>query len=378
MNFPDSWRVMIVGASGQFGQRLCQRLVWEDRLALIIAGRDYGKLEVLKAHLVALRPSAEIETVSCDISLAEFADQLFTYKPNLVVHLAGPFQGQDYKVAKACLIARIPYIDMADGREFVSGFSVLDCAAKEKDVFLITGASTVPALSSAVIDNVANDFIELQEVDYGICAGLKSGLGSATLQAVLSYCGKPYKTRAQSKDVISYGLDESRFYKFPTPVGPRYIVNCDVPDHALLPARYPMLKTLRFGSCIDVPGLAFILSLMSRAVQLGLVKSWDFLSDMIVPFMNAVKFLGNSHSGFFMLCGGMTGAKYTRKSFEIIARNGSGLEIPVTPVVVLIKRILAGEKFPAGAYPCVGLVSLEEFRRALAAFPIAFTWREIE
>jgi hypothetical protein len=39
---------------------------------------------------------------------------------------------------------------MADGREFVTKFSALDAAAQAKGIPLITGASTVPGLSSAV------------------------------------------------------------------------------------------------------------------------------------------------------------------------------------------------------------------------------------
>lgn len=94
--------------------------------------------------------------------------------------------------------------------------------------------------------------------------------------------------------------------------------------------------------------------------------------------MNAVRFLGSPHSGFFVRCAGQEDGKPTQRLFEIIARDGSGLEIPVTPVVILIKRILAGENFPAGAYPCMGLISLDEFKRELTPFPISLTWRTVE
>ena len=94
--------------------------------------------------------------------------------------------------------------------------------------------------------------------------------------------------------------------------------------------------------------------------------------------MKTVRFLGSAHSGFFMHCVGEADGKYTHRLFEIIARNGNGLEIPVTPVVILIKRILAGERPPAGAYPCMGLISLDEFKQELASFPITFTWRTIK
>jgi hypothetical protein len=49
--------------------------------------------------------------------------------------------------------------------------------------------------------------------------------------------------------------------------------------------------------------------------------------------------------------------------FEIL--DGSGLEIPVTPVILLVKKMLRGEALPAGAYPCMGLFSLAEFQQEL-------------
>ncbi len=296
---------------------------------------------------------------------------------NLVVHLAGPFQGQDYKVARACLETGVPYIDMADGREFVAKFASLDGAAREKGITLITGASTVPGLSSAVVDAALPMFATLRSIDYGITASLKTGLGSATLQAVLSYCGKPYQILDDGKLATVYGLGRPRRHDFSAPVHRRVIVDCDIPDHALFPARYPDLRGMDFGSGIGVPGLAHVLSLMSHCVRRGWVADWDFLRGAVQAFMTAAKPFGGAHSGFFMRCEGLDAAGRPRSTLlEVIARDGSGLEIPVTPVVLLVKRMLAGEPLSAGAYPCIGLFSLAEFQAELSSFPITWEWKD--
>ena len=62
---------------------------------------------------------------------------------------------------------------------------------------------------------------------------------------------------------------------------------------------------------------------------------------------------------------------------DILARDASGLEIPVTPVVLLVKRMLKGEQLPAGAYPCIGLFSLAEFQQELLSFPISWNWKTV-
>ena len=51
-----------------------------------------------------------------------FAAQLKALNPDLVIHCAGPFQGQDYRVALASMACDAHYIDIADGRDFVGRF----------------------------------------------------------------------------------------------------------------------------------------------------------------------------------------------------------------------------------------------------------------
>ncbi len=126
-----------------------------------------------------------------------------------------------------------------------------------------------------------------------------------------------------------------------------------------------------FGSCIDVPGLPRMLSLMSGCVRRGWIEDWNFLASIIQPCLKAVKFLGSSHSGFFMRLEGQDQRRKPKKMlFEILARDGSGLEIPVTPVILLVKKMLRGEAPPAGAYPRMGLFSLAEFQQELSSYPI--------
>jgi hypothetical protein len=372
-------RVLILGASGQFGSRLCRRLVQLDGLHLFLGGRDGQKLEAAQRQLRGVKPDAKIDILAGNINASGLLDLLYSRRLTLVVHLAGPFQGQDYAVAKACLQAGVPYIDMADGREFVAKFTSLDGAAQAKGIPLITGASTVPGLSSVIIDAMLENFSRLEAIDYGICGGVKTGLGLATLKAVLSYCGKPYRVLKDGRPATLYGLCRPRHHDFPEPVNRRYVVDCDIPDHDLFPACYPALRRMDFGSCIDVPGLPRLLSLMSSCVRKGWIKDWDFLSAIIQPCLKAVKFLGSPHSGFFMRLEGQDRQGNPKKTlFEILARDGSGLEIPVTPVILLVKKLLAGESLPAGAYPCMGLFSLAEFQQELSSYPISWESRDVQ
>src|SRR5262249_2023392 len=114
-------------------------------------------------------------------------------------------------------------------------------------------------------------------------------------------------------------------------------------------------------------------------VRRGWISDWNFLSRFVQPFMKAMKPLGSPHSGFFMKLSGLDAqGSPKRLLFEILARDGSGLEIPVTPVILLVRKILRGHSFPVGACPCMGLFSLVEFQHELSSFPISGEWKSMQ
>jgi hypothetical protein len=136
---------------------------------------------------------------------------------------------------------------------------------------------------------------------------------------------------------------------------------------------------MNFGSCINIPGLPQLLALMSDCVRRGWIANWNFVLDFIQPFIIAVKPLGSSNSGFFMWLEGLDQHGNRKNSLlEILARDGSGLEIPITAIVLLIKKMLKGESLPIGAYPCMSLFSLAEFRQELSSYPILWDWKHMQ
>ena len=57
--------------------------------------------------------------------------------------------------------------------------------------------------------------------------------------------------------------------------------------------------------------------------------------------------------------------------FELIARSGDGSYIPCIPAI-LAKKLINNEISATGAYPCVGLISRDEYLNALRAMDIAW------
>src|SRR5689334_19992239 len=108
-------RVVVIGGFGNFGARICRALAADKDMEVLPAGR-----------------SATRETgIRLDMASPDFPAALKRCAPQLVIHCAGPFQGQDYRVAAAVLAAGSHYLDLSDGREFVAGFaSHLDAFAR--------------------------------------------------------------------------------------------------------------------------------------------------------------------------------------------------------------------------------------------------------
>ncbi|MDB5797785.1 MAG: Saccharopine dehydrogenase-related protein [Paucimonas sp.] len=138
-------KTVVLGGYGNFGARVCRGLMRCPDINVVVAGRDEERAARLAADLGASASHARIDAGHPDL-----AQQLRALGAGLVIHTAGPFQQQGYDVPLAVAAAGAHYLDLADGRRFVCDFpGVLDGAFRRQGRTAITGASTVPALSSA-------------------------------------------------------------------------------------------------------------------------------------------------------------------------------------------------------------------------------------
>lgn len=360
-------RVLIIGGYGNFGSFISRKLACENNIQVIVAGRSQEKARKLAIEIGG-------ESAILDIN-DNFETALQSIKPDIVVHTSGPFQSQGYDVAQACIAYGCHYIDLADGRDFVSGISSLDKDAKEKDVLVVSGASSVPCLTSALLDHYFPTFQTLEEVDYGISTAQKTARGLATTAAILGYTGKPFQTLIHGEMKTIYGWQNIHFRKYNN-FGWRLLGNCDVPDLALFPKRYQDLKTLRFYAGLELPFVHFTLWLLSWLVRIGLIKRLDKFTPPMLKLSHMFDWLGSANSAFHMTMSGKgADGKLRETTFEIAARSGDGPYIPCMPSILLAQK-LANRGVPqTGALPCIGLITLDEYLNALRDMDIE--WEEV-
>jgi hypothetical protein len=358
-------KVLILGGYGNFGKRIALALT-KKSVAVIIAGRSQEKAEAL----LEIMPPSLAEIAIFDVT-KELDKQLKILRPAVVINTCGPFQNSNYDVAKICIENSVHYIDLADGRDFVNGITELNEQAKQKNVAIISGASTVPSLSSAVIENYKSEFSEIDEMIFGISPGQKAERGLATTKGIMSYVGKPLKPFAGNKKPI-YGWQDVYRQKYPE-LGYRWMANCDVPDLDLFPARYG-IKSIRFSAGLELGFMHIGLWIISWLVRIGLPINLQKHADALLKISDYFNKFGTADGGMHIILRGkdVEGKTHERKWF-IIAKNGDGPQIPTIPAIVLAEKLATNRLDYRGATTCVCMITLDEYLNELKDFTISAT-----
>lgn len=364
-----TYLVLVIGGYGFFGRRLVERLARQPGLHIIAAGRSayQGQRLVETLRQFAL---AEVSSATLDVHAPGLARELRALAPDVVVHTSGPFQRQQYLIAKACIAAGAHYIDLADGREFVAGIGCLNREASAAGVAVISGASSVPALSSTVVDHLAQGFTRVETIDIGISPGNRTDRGLSTVQAILSYCGKPLPVTG--KAAAAFGWSGSRRHAYPAPVGSRLLSPCDVPDLVLLPDRYGGNPSVSFGAGLELPLLHRGMNALAMLTRLGIVRDWSVHAGVLKRVADWLKALGSDVGAMHVSVTGETaqGVKGTR-AWHLVATAGDGPYVPTLAAAALVRRLHQGDLSLVGARPCIGLLSLEDFARESEELRIA-------
>ncbi len=357
--------VVVLGGYGNFGKRIVENLARLQDITILIAGRNLSKSSALVANLENTSV-AKLEPLVIDIFADDFKDQLATLSPYLVIHTSGPFQGQDYRVPKACIECGTHYIDLADDRRFVCDISELDNEARDKGVLIVSGASSVPGLSSAVIERYQNQFSTIDSINLAIAPGNKAERGLATVEAILSYTGHPLNVFKDGRWQDVYGWMDSKVNDFGGFVGKRHLANVDVPDLELFPSRYGVTEQVSFQAGLELPILHKTMVGMAYLSKVGLIKNWAPLSKAIVSTSNIFLPFGSDKGAMEVLIKGQgNDGNANEVKWTLYAPKGNGPYIPTLSTIILARKLLSSDsqsgQQETGAKPCAGMFELSEF-----------------
>ena len=356
----DSKKILILGGYGNFGKRIVEDLSSIKGITIVIAGRNINKAQNL-ANSLSDTANAQLIAVSMDINSGTFSNQLSDLSPFLVIHTSGPFQGQNHRVPLACIQADSHYIDLADDSHFVCEIDKLNQKAKDKNLSVISGASSVPGLSSAVLDYYTKEFSSIDSIDIAIAPGNKAERGEATIRGILSYTGKPFASFKKGMNTSSYGWMNVRKLDFGGIVGKRWLANVDVPDLSIYPKRYNVKNNVIFQAGLELPALHFSMYFMAWLTKLRLFRNWNTLTKPIVFMSNLFSFFGTNKGAMQISVTGSNNQQTKTTTWTLFADNGVGPYIPTVSAIIIARKLIANETTVTGATPCLGIYKLAEF-----------------
>lgn len=176
--------------------------------------------------------------------------------------------------------------------------------------------------------------------------------------AVLSYLGRKIRVWRNGRWVDRPGWGDPQRLDFPPPVGRRRVYNCDVPELELYPSAFNA-QTVRFSAGLEMNVLNHLLSVCAlpcRWFGLNLMRRARLflnLSLMLFPF-------GTTNGALAVWLRGRNLADEFIERRIALVTDYDGPATPSSPAIVLTRKMLASAPLRTGAFPCVGLLTLDE------------------
>ncbi len=354
-------KILILGGYGVFGGRLVELLSDIVDIELIVCGRNLSKAQ---EFCTAYKGQATIRALQLDRK--DITNALSTERPQIVVDASGPFQayGSDcYSVIKSCITEGVNYLDFADAADFVYGVSQFNDKAKAAGVFVLSGVSSFPVLTAAVLRDMALT-MDIVTVKGGIAPSVYAGVGINVMRAVLSYAGEPVTLQRNGEIGHGIGLAESFRYTVAVP-GKMPLRNIryslvDVPDLQIIPPEHPTLTDIWMGAGPVPETLHRVLNLLSMARARFKLPSLVPFSKLFYLVLNMVKF-GEHRGGMFVHAQGTTNGKIIEQSWHLLAEGNDGPYIPSMTIEAIIRKFLIDQKPDTGARSGANALELSDY-----------------
>ncbi len=362
-------RLLIVGGYGVFGGRLARLLADDTRLTMLIAGRSH---ERAAAFCRSVGGTAELVPTRFDRT-GDLSAQLKDLAPDIVVDASGPFQdyrGDPYGLVRSAIASKVHYLDLADGSAFVDGVAQFDDDARTAGIYVLSGVSSFPVLTAAVVRHLTQDDDRIETITGGIAPSPYAGVGENVIRAIASYAGQRVALTRNGREGFGYGLGETTRYTI-APPGRLPLHNTlfslvDVPDLRLLPKAWPGLRSIWMGAGPVPEILHRMLIGLTWLVRLRLLPSLGFASPLFHRAINTLRW-GEHRGGMFVeVCGTTAAGASFRRSWHLLAEGEDGPFIPSMAVEALVRKQLGGTSPATGARSAITALELADYREVFA------------
>jgi saccharopine dehydrogenase-like protein len=241
-------RIVVLGGYGTFGARVSRALAARGH-RIVVAGRDLDRARTLARSLGPDHGAAEADATdvgSCRRAIRGAA---------VSAVCAGPFSTLGTTAAEAALAEGAHHVDIADDRGYVRRLRALDGAFAGAGRTAVFGASSLPAVSSALALSLAEGRPRPVAARVALFIGAANPKGEASVRALVD--------RLHRTDGVP-GFGDPRAVGFPEPFGTRDAYTFDAPEHDLFPDLLGV-ASVDVRVAFELPGANRLFALLARA-----------------------------------------------------------------------------------------------------------------
>jgi hypothetical protein len=365
-------RVLVVGGTGTFGARLVRGLAETTTLGIIIAGRDFGRAATFASALRADHPGRDISALALDAARVT-PTALRATGAFALVDAAGPWQGAGHHLPRTALAAGMHAIDLSDARDHVAGFgAALDAEARAAGRLALAGASSTPALSNAVLDELVRGWRQVDAIEVAISPGNRAPRGHSVVRAILSYAGQPVRVFREGRWGLRKGWGILVRRCLPG-LGPRWLSLCDTPDLDILPGRFKPRRAAVFRAGLELAPLHLGLWLASLP-GFNLAR----FSALFRTAATAFDRFGTDRGGMLVEVRGLDAAGLPSQAWWMLtAEAGDGPMVPTLPALAVLRALAEGRlEGRSGASACIGVLDLAAMEAEFRPYRISSIRKE--
>jgi Saccharopine dehydrogenase NADP binding domain len=350
-------RVIVYGGNGFFGRIVVDELLRRTTAQIEIASRSSRRVKY---------PGFEsrVRFIESDLRDEQSVQRAIT-GTNLVIVMAGPFQGMPVTVLQACIAEGVPYIDVADDCDFVRrAYALTESATVPNGMVALIGCSVVPGLTALLARFAQGTVPRIVQAKISISPGTKHPRGPGSFACLLSTVGKEFAAPTDGSEATVIGWTEPERVSFPTPLGRRTCYRVvDIADHFIQP-RYFGTKTVEFRIGSELRSLNALLSTVRRIRQ-TLKISADWLIPIGRTLIRIAAPFGSSAGGVMVEVSGFAGQESRSETWCVFSASG-GERIPSIPAAIAANMILRAAIKGAGIVPPPDWITRDQLVAELA------------
>ena len=351
-------RVIVYGGNGFFGRIVVEELLRHTTAGIEIASR--------KAHKVKY-PGFENRVRFIESDLQDLGSvQRVIAGADLVIVAAGPFQGMPMTALQACIAEGVPYIDVADDRDFVCrAYALAESKTMPDGMIVLIGCSVVPGVASLLTRFAQATVPGIVQAKICISPGTKHPRGPGSFVCLLSTVGEQFTAPAGGNEASVVGWTKPERVSFPAPIGDRTCYRVvDIADHFIQP-RYFGTQTVEFRIGSELRALNVLLSAVRRIRQaLKIPIGW------LIPIGRALIHIaapfGSRAGGVMVEISGYAGEECRSETWCVFSGEG-GERIPSIPAAIAANMVLRRAIKGRGIVPLPDWITRDQLVAELAA-----------